>query len=486
MIKYITIFEGGMYMKNISYENFCKLIEGYETFDINDLVNLYIEYGEERINSYFFKYSSNLNEDDFIDFSNKYSAYYDKIFDNMNNKQKNVELSDTKDTVEYLIKSAGNLPLLDVNEEKLYGSYLNEGRENLSIVDLDTLNETLYPDINIEEILLSTIYSKNYSAVIDKLTELKSLPFKLNDENIFMGKKEYLKRFIKNFKLGNPSYDELVNNFSELCFENKRILDEDDLLYQLDLLKRYVTAKNNFNVRNLKLVISIAKKYKNSNIVMQFEDLIQEGNVGLTKAINKFDASRGFKFSTYATWWIKQNVIRAYDEISNAIRLPVHLNERIVKYEKLCKECELVSGKVNEEFIMRELNINAIQLRELKSIQQNLKSLINLNSFLSDEEEDEMISFMPNSSYLPENDYFDKELTETIEKVLEENLNEKERFVIINRFGLGNLDGNTRTLEDLGHEMDITRERVRQIEAKALRKLRMRSKCKVLKDYQYR
>lgn len=469
-------------MKNISYESFCKLIESYQTFTNDDLINLYDEYGEEKINSYFFRYSSKLDEERFILFANKYSAYYDKQLTNIDKKV--YISSEENDIIKYMIEIAARYPLLKYDEEKIYGTYLKEGKINLDIIKKDETDSILYPNINIEEILLSTKYASNYSEIIEKLKELKSLPYKLEDDNILKKDNAYIKKYLKLFKDNKPSYDELINNFSELKFDNVGIIEQNELLYQLDLLKKYITALNTFYIRNLRLVISIAKRYKGISS-LNYEDLIQEGNTGLIKAINKYDIDKGFKFSTYTTWWVKQFITRSIAINDNIIRKPVHIFERINKYKKFCNNYLQIYGhEPNDEVIATNLNLTINQIEEIR---KSNRTLISLDAPISNEEEkDDNISFVADESPTPEELVINKSLLELVNSVLDDTLTEKERHIIINRFGLRNLDGQVHTLEEIGQEMNLTRERVRQIEEKSLRKIRHRVHKNGLKDYQYR
>ena len=229
-------------MKNITYEQFCMIINGFVSFNSDDLNNLYNEYGEEKVNDFFEKCSNCLNEEEFNAFAKKFTVYFDKV----NNLDTNYrEFGCDDDIVRYLLINASRFPLLTDEEEKLYGSYIKEGFNNLNIVNRETIYDTLYPDINIEDILLSVKYSYDYSSVIDLLKSIKSLPYKLNDENIFKDKNKYIKRYLNLFSDKCPNYNELVNSFPELDFSNKTIYEEKDLVYQLELLKKFVIGKNN-------------------------------------------------------------------------------------------------------------------------------------------------------------------------------------------------------------------------------------------------
>lgn len=467
-------------MKNITYEQFCIIINGFVSFNNDDLSNLYNEYGEEKVNDFFEKYSNCLNEEEFNSFAKKFAVYFDKV-NNLDTNYRELDCDD--DIVKYLLINASRFPLLTDEEERLYGSYIKEGFNNLDIVNRETIYNTLYPDINIEDILLSVKYSYDYSSVIDLLKSIKSLPYKLNDENIFKDKNKYIKRYLSLFSDKCPNYNELVNSFPELDFSNRTIYEEKDLVYQLELLKKFVIGKNNYNVRNLKLVISIAKKYVGRGL--HLSDLIQEGNIGLLRAINKYDVDKGFRFSTYATWWIRQNITRAIADTFDVIRKPVHMVERYNKCKAFISKFISINGcepSFNE--IAEGLGLTFDQVYDAFN---SFCSSVSLETPINKEEEDStMIDFIPDDSELPDDVYLNKEFVDVLRKAMQYSLTEREAEVICNRFGLDSYDGKSHTLEEVGQLFGVTRERVRQIEAKALRKLNKKSSRNGLEDYRYK
>ena len=275
----------------------------------------------------------------------------------------------------------------------------------------------------------------------------------------------------------NISIDDPVKVYLKEIGRVPLLTPEEEVELAIKISEGDVNAKKRLSEANLRLVVSIAKRYLGRG--MHFLDLIQEGNLGLIKAVEKFDYTKGFKFSTYATWWIRQAITRAIADQARTIRIPVHMVETINKVKKVSSQLLHQNGREpSADEIAEELNMPVDKVREIMRVAQEP---VSLETPIGEEEDSHLGDFIPDDDApAPADAASHTMLREQLMEVLD-TLTPREEKVLRLRFGLE--DGRSRTLEEVGKEFNVTRERIRQIEAKALRKLRHPSRSRKLKDY---
>jgi RNA polymerase primary sigma factor len=345
------------------------------------------------------------------------------------------------------------------------GDYLSE--LNISKEEIDAVYEML------DEMKISVVDSREPNS--DELSDMDAEKDEDEDDGVVLtktGEIDVEATVPKTFPTDDPvrMYLKEIGKVSLLTAEEEREL-------AIRMEQGDEEAKKKLCESNLRLVVSIAKRYLNRGL--SFLDLIQEGNLGLIKAVDKFDYTKGYKFSTYATWWIRQAITRSIADQARTIRIPVHMVETINKLIRVSRQLLQEYGREpTSEEIAKEMGITPEKVREIKKISQDP---VSLETPIGEEEDSHLGDFIPDDDIpTPVDAAAYSMLKEQLMEVLD-TLSDREKKVLMLRFGLE--DGRPRTLEEVGKEFNVTRERIRQIEAKALRKLRHPSRSKKLKDY---
>lgn len=376
------------------------------------------------------------------------------------------EVDDVEDVDEDFLSEDGEIPFDDSVNKVDLSSYENE----LTNAHLVRINDPV--KMYLKEIgRVNLLDAKDEPEIARRYQEgeqAKKLIFNIYQERIDpdITEEEFAEREIENI------FGELTDLFHD---------DEHNLNYVENCITTYydgAEARRILISANLRLVVSIAKKYVGRG--MLFLDLIQEGNMGLIKAVEKFDYTKGFKFSTYATWWIRQAITRAIADQARTIRIPVHMVETINKLTRIQRSLVQTLGRepTPEEIAAEMENMTPEKVLEIQKIALDP---VSLETPIGEEDDSHLGDFIEDKDALSPSDYANNELLKQEIDMVLEGLTEREEKVLRLRFGLE--DGRTRTLEEVGREFDVTRERIRQIEAKALRKLKHPTRSKRLRDF---
>ena len=412
----------------------------------------------------------------------------DESMANTNNSQK-LKITSLDEAKEFLLKSKEQnvdvsqkqfldaVSALNLDDDTLDDLY-NWIDENLiEFIDGDELDED---DLTDDDLSDEDLDEEN--SIAEEISQLEKTFANASHAKINDPVKMYLKE-IGQIPLLDPKEEPIIARQiqeGEQAKEDMKNLDlsDEEKKKLAKIIADGEEAKQTLISSNLRLVVSISKKYVGRG--MLFLDLIQEGNCGLIKAVEKFDYTKGFKFSTYATWWIRQSITRAIADQARTIRIPVHMVETINKLTRIQRQLvqDLGRDPLPEEIAEKMENISAEKVREIQKIALDP---VSLETPIGEEDDSHLGDFIEDKDTLSPDDYTNNQLLKDEINAVLQGLTEREEKVLRLRFGL--LDGRTRTLEEVGKEFNVTRERIRQIEAKALRKLKNPNRCKRLRDF---
>lgn len=359
---------------------------------------------------------------------------------------------------------------ISASESSALEELINRGRGRGFVTDTEVLH--YFPKIEDNINFLEEIYNKLEQAGI-KVIETSQLIQLPKEEEVSQRELETVTQHLEGVPDSVQMYLKEIGQTPLLSRE-----EEKELAKRIERGEK--EARNKFIKANLRLVVSIAKRYVNRSPNLSILDLIQEGNIGLSRAVDKFDYRRGFKFSTYATWWIRQAITRALADQSRTIRIPVHMVETISKYTQ-CKR--RLTQELGREPLAEEIAIEmSIPVEKIRHIQKISQDVISLEAPVGEDDEDSTLSeFIEDvQSLTPSQIASSALLKERITEILVD-LSEREQKILKMRFGLE--DGVTHTLEEVGKEFGVTRERIRQIEAKALARIKAHEKSHLIEGY---
>ena len=366
---------------------------------------------------------------------------------------------------------------LNLDDDTLYDLYNWIDENMIEFIDGDELDED---DLNEDDLNDEDLGEED--SIAEEISQLEKTFANASHAKINDPVKMYLKE-IGQIPLLDPKEEPIIARQIQEGEQAKEDIKNPDLSEEekkklAKIIADGEEAKQTLISSNLRLVVSIAKKYVGRG--MLFLDLIQEGNCGLIKAVEKFDYTKGFKFSTYATWWIRQSITRAIADQARTIRIPVHMVETINKLTRIQRQLvqDLGRDPMPEEIAEKMENISAEKVREIQKIALDP---VSLETPIGEEDDSHLGDFIEDKDTLSPDDYTNNQLLKDEINAVLQGLTEREEKVLRLRFGL--LDGRTRTLEEVGKEFNVTRERIRQIEAKALRKLKNPNRCKRLRDF---
>jgi RNA polymerase primary sigma factor len=356
------------------------------------------------------------------------------------------------------------------NNTKAINFLIKKGKQQGFLTQEDLLD--VFPTIEDNVKLLDKIFEKLQENEIEVLEQEENQKTDASKEELTLEKKIKILKSIQS----TISTDAIRSYLFEIG-KIPLLTGEEEVILAKRIEKGDKEAQQLLITANLRLVVSIAKKYSKSNL--ELLDLIQEGNIGLMRAVEKFDYKKGFKFSTYATWWIRQAITRAIADQARTIRVPVHMIETINKYGKVSNALATKLGRpATDEEIAKEMQIDVEKIAEIRKINQNPTSL---STPTGEEKDSKLQDIIPDDWSQSPEDYATSEYLKNQLHGILDTLQDRERRVLSLRFGLD--DGVSRTLEEVGKEFGVTRERIRQIEAKALKKLKDKSSQQKLDDY---